>query len=96
MDLETSPDADTPRPCGVALLECMLERAGKPVAAALLAMAAQLQVCEHHVPMCKDWGQREGACFVFWGCRAQHSMPAVVVVRVDSLSWGSCTLAGLR
>lgn len=42
--METSPDADTPRPCGVALLECMLERAKGPVAAALLAMAAQLQV----------------------------------------------------
>jgi hypothetical protein len=25
VDLETSPDADTPRPCGVGLLECMLE-----------------------------------------------------------------------
>ncbi|KAL4857828.1 Importin-11 [Chlorella vulgaris] len=43
VDVETSPDADTPRPCGVALLECMLERADEPVAAALLAMAAQQQ-----------------------------------------------------
>ena len=44
VDVETSPEADTPRPCGVALLECMLERAQAPVAAALLALAAQLQV----------------------------------------------------
>ncbi|KAL4448640.1 hypothetical protein ABPG75_005859 [Micractinium tetrahymenae] len=43
VDVETSPDADTPRPCGVALLECMLERADEPVATALLAMAAQQQ-----------------------------------------------------
>lgn len=44
VDVETSPEADTPRPCGVALLECMLERAQSPVAAALLAQAGALQV----------------------------------------------------
>lgn len=43
VDVETSPDADTPRPCGVALLECMMERNDEPVAAALLAMAAEHQ-----------------------------------------------------
>ena len=43
VDVETSPDADTPRPCGVALLECMLERAEKPVAEALVALASSLQ-----------------------------------------------------
>lgn len=43
VDLETSPDADTPRPCGVALLECMLERAEGPVSGALVALASSLQ-----------------------------------------------------
>jgi len=43
VDVETSPDADTPRPCGVALLECMLERAEKPVAEALVNLASSLQ-----------------------------------------------------
>lgn len=42
-DVETSPDADTPRPCGVALLECMMERNHEPVASAIVALAAQLQ-----------------------------------------------------
>ncbi|KAK9829330.1 hypothetical protein WJX72_005222 [[Myrmecia] bisecta] len=43
MDVETSPDADTPRPCGVALLLCMLERGGDTVALAMISFAAQLQ-----------------------------------------------------
>ncbi len=41
--METSPDADTPRPCGVALLDCAMERSDEPVAGALLGMAGQLQ-----------------------------------------------------
>jgi hypothetical protein len=44
-DVESSPDADTPRPCGLALLLCMLERAPGAVAAALVALAGRLQVC---------------------------------------------------
>ena len=44
-DVESSPDADTPRPCGLALLLCMLERGPDTVARALIALAAQLQVC---------------------------------------------------
>lgn len=43
MDVETSPDADTPRPCGVALLVCMLDRNKDTVAQSMLALAAQLQ-----------------------------------------------------
>ena len=43
MDVESSPDADTPRPCGVALLLCMLERGGEGVAAVMAQLAAQLQ-----------------------------------------------------
>ena len=43
-DVESSPDADTPRPCGLALLLCMLERGPDTVAHALIALAAQLQV----------------------------------------------------
>lgn len=43
MDVETSPDADTPRPCGVALLVCMLDRSRDAVAQTILALAAQIQ-----------------------------------------------------
>ena len=43
VDVETSPDADTPRPCGVALLECMLERSEETVATALVGLASTLQ-----------------------------------------------------
>ncbi|KAK9865409.1 hypothetical protein WJX84_004910 [Apatococcus fuscideae] len=43
IDVELSPDADSPRPCGLALLLCMLERGDRQVAQALLAMAHQLQ-----------------------------------------------------
>lgn len=44
-DVESSPDADTPRACGVALLLCLFERGGKRMSNALLALAARLQVC---------------------------------------------------
>jgi len=50
MDVESSPDADTPRPCGLALLICMLERSPDNVAGALIALAAKLQVLVHHNP----------------------------------------------
>ena len=42
-DAETSPDADSPRPCGVALLGALLERAEEAAAGALLALAGALQ-----------------------------------------------------
>ncbi|EIE26982.1 ARM repeat-containing protein [Coccomyxa subellipsoidea C-169] len=42
-DVESSPDADTPRPCGLALLICMLKRGPDTVAAALVSLAAKLQ-----------------------------------------------------
>ena len=44
MDVESGPDADTPRPVGVGLLLCMLERGGESVAQALLQLATELQV----------------------------------------------------
>jgi hypothetical protein len=44
-DVELSPDADTPRPCGLALLLCMLERGPQAVAAELVGLASKLQVC---------------------------------------------------
>ena len=44
-DVESSPDADTPRPCGLALLICMLERGSDTITAALIALATKLQVC---------------------------------------------------
>ncbi|KAK9845638.1 hypothetical protein WJX84_002303, partial [Apatococcus fuscideae] len=43
IDVELSPDADSPRPCGLALLLCMLERGDKDVSMALLGLAQQLQ-----------------------------------------------------
>ena len=43
-DVESSPDADTPRACGVALLLCLLERGGKTVSNAMLSLASRLQV----------------------------------------------------
>lgn len=42
-DVEATPDADTPRPCGVALLLCMLSRREQTVAAALIQLASRLQ-----------------------------------------------------
>ncbi|BDA43024.1 Importin-11 [Coccomyxa sp. Obi] len=42
-DVESSPDADTPRPCGLALLICMLERGPDTITAALIALATKLQ-----------------------------------------------------
>lgn len=44
VDVESGPDADTPRPVGVGMLLCMLERGGGGVAQALIEMAARLQV----------------------------------------------------
>lgn len=44
MDVESGPDADTPRPIGVGLLLCMLERGGEATAQALIGLAAKLQV----------------------------------------------------
>jgi hypothetical protein len=41
--VESGPDADTPRPVGVGLLLCMLERGGDQVAQALLTLTGQLQ-----------------------------------------------------
>ena len=43
VDAETSPDADSPRPCGVALLECMLERSESTVANSLISLASTMQ-----------------------------------------------------
>jgi hypothetical protein len=44
MDVESGPDADTPRPIGVGLLLCMLERGGDDVVSALLVLAQRMQV----------------------------------------------------
>jgi hypothetical protein len=44
IEVESGPDADTPRPVGVGLLLCMLERGGDQVAQALLELTGQLQV----------------------------------------------------
>ncbi|KAG2494047.1 hypothetical protein HYH03_007693 [Edaphochlamys debaryana] len=43
MEVESGPDADTPRPIGVGLLLCMLEHGGEGVALVLLGLAAALQ-----------------------------------------------------
>ena len=39
VDIETSPDADTPRPCGVGLLECMLEYSHDQVQQSIMSLA---------------------------------------------------------
>ena len=39
VDLETSPDADTPRPCGIGLLECMLEYSPDNVKQTIMSLA---------------------------------------------------------
>ena len=44
MDVETGPDADTPRPCGLALLLCMIERSRTTAETALVGFASRLQV----------------------------------------------------
>ena len=44
MDVETGPDADTPRPCGLALLLCMIERSRTTAETALVGYASRLQV----------------------------------------------------
>ncbi len=43
-DVETGPDADTPRPCGLALLLCMRDRGPESTDAALIGYASRLQV----------------------------------------------------
>lgn len=43
IDAETSPDADSPRPCGIALLECMLERSENTVSESLISLASTMQ-----------------------------------------------------
>eukprot|EP00878_Enallax_costatus_P026536 GHUV01028481.1.p1 GENE.GHUV01028481.1~~GHUV01028481.1.p1 ORF type:complete len:196 (+),score=59.09 GHUV01028481.1:444-1031(+) len=43
IEVESGPDADTPRPVGVGLLLCMLERGGDEVAQALINLTARLQ-----------------------------------------------------
>lgn len=47
LELEAAPDADTPRPVGVGLLLCMLERGGEGPGRALIDLAARLQVGRH-------------------------------------------------
>ena len=58
MDVESGPDADTPRPIGVGLLLCMLERGGDDVVIALIRLAQTMQVwigwweCGHVLVRC--------------------------------------------
>jgi hypothetical protein len=42
VDVETSPDADTPRACGIALIECMFDYSGEPTRNALLSLATYI------------------------------------------------------
>ena len=42
VDLETSPDADTPRPCGIGLLECMLEYSPDHVRKSIVSLAQRV------------------------------------------------------
>ena len=64
LELESAPDADTPRPVGVGLLLCMLERGGEGPARALINLAARLQAQGDGAPAevllmreaCYRWG----------------------------------------
>ncbi len=42
VDLETSPDADTPRPCGIGLIECMLEHSPDNVRRSVMSLAQRV------------------------------------------------------
>ena len=42
VDLETSPDADTPRPCGIGLIECMLEHSPDHVRRSIMSLAERV------------------------------------------------------
>ena len=42
VDLETSPDADTPRPCGIGLVECMLEHSPDNVRRSIMSLAQRV------------------------------------------------------
>ena len=50
-DVESTPDADTPRPCGVALLLCLLSRGEGTVASTLIQIASSLQVTPTPLPL---------------------------------------------
>lgn len=53
--MESGPDADTPRPVGVGLLLCMLERGGEEVAQALVSLTAKLQVMCYFLLLMPSW-----------------------------------------
>jgi hypothetical protein len=63
-DVESSPDADTPRPVGIKLLLAMLERGEDPIAALLLEITVRLMVRHFFFP-------RLSSCFLR---SAEHSL----------------------
>ena len=53
-DVDTGPDADTPRSCGIALILVMMERGGGSVTQVVLELTQKLLV--------SPWGA------IIWGC----------------------------
>ncbi|KAK9821560.1 hypothetical protein WJX81_001795 [Elliptochloris bilobata] len=87
-DAEAAPDADAPRPCGLALLRALLNRGGEPVAQELVQLAARLQA---QAPTPEALLLRE-ACYRALGEGFSH--PALAS-RVDFKAWYSSELRGL-
>ncbi|KAL6783825.1 hypothetical protein ACKKBG_A03665 [Auxenochlorella protothecoides x Auxenochlorella symbiontica] len=86
VDVETSPDADTPRPCGVALLECMLERETESVSSALVEAAGQLQTA----PLTRETLLLREATYRALGECFSH-----VRTKVDFPNWYETELRGI-
>lgn len=90
MDLESGPDADTPRPIGVGLLLCMLEHGGEAVATVLLGLAARLQQQQ----MTPDVVLMREACYRCAVCRAVLRAVPCHAVLVGAAPGNGTGLAG--
>jgi hypothetical protein len=61
-DAEAAPDADAPRPCGLALLRALLACGGEPVAQELVQLAARLQVPPARAPVARARARAVAGC----------------------------------
>ncbi|WIA23852.1 hypothetical protein OEZ85_013510 [Tetradesmus obliquus] len=87
IEVESGPDADTPRPVGVGLLLCMLERGGEEVAQALINLTARLQAAGEGSP---DMVLMREACYRCIGEGYSH-----VSNIVPFSQWYASELSGL-
>ena len=74
MDVESGADADTPRPIGVGLMLCMLERGGEDVASALLVLTQRTHAIS---PPTEGSILMREACYRCIGEGYNHIMPVV-------------------